>query len=76
MITTIAQMTTEDFRTMLENIVAQTIEKKLTEMMGDPDFGLTVRRSVRDRLMRQQQDVKKGRYGHNFEDAIARMETE
>ncbi len=75
MITTVAQMTTEDFRIMLESIVTQTIEKKLTEMMGDPDFGLTVRRSVRDRLIRQQQDVKNGRYGHNFDDAVARMET-
>jgi len=44
-------------------------------MMGDPDFGLTVRRSVRGRLIRQQQDVKNGRYGHNFDYVVARMET-
>ena len=45
---TIAQMTKDEFREMIEGI----IEQKLAELLGDPDEGLKIRDAVRDRLLK------------------------
>ncbi len=46
---TVAQMTKDELQKMIEAI----IEQKLIELLGDPDEGLPLRKSVRDRLLRQ-----------------------
>ena len=46
------------------------IEEKLTELIGDPDEGLPIRKSLRDRLLRQKALVDRGDYGLPFEKAL------
>ena len=66
---TIAEMTKNELREMIETI----IEQKLLELLGDPDEELAIRKSVRDRLLRQKKAVAKGERGESFEDTIQRL---
>jgi len=69
MSTTVAQMTREELREMLE----ATIEQKLLEMLGDPDEGLALRKTIRARLLRQKEAVAEGERGQPFEDVVQRL---
>jgi hypothetical protein len=71
MATTVAQMTKSELREMIETI----IEQKLLELLGDPDEGLPVRKSVRDRLLRQQQAVAAGERGEALECVLPRLKS-
>jgi hypothetical protein len=62
-------MTTSELREMIETI----IEQKLLELLGDPDEGLPIRKSVRDRLLRQKQAVAVGERGEPLEDVVRRL---
>jgi hypothetical protein len=65
----VAQMTKEELREMIE----ATIEQKLLELLGDPDEGLKMRKSVRDRLLRQKKAVAAGERGQPFNDVARRL---
>lgn len=67
--TTVAQMTKDELREMIE----MAVEQKLLEMLGDPDEGLEVRASVRERLLRQKNEVAEGERGQPFEDIIHKV---
>ncbi len=69
MTTTVAQMTKDELVEIVETIV----EKKLLELLGDPDEGLPLRKSVRDRLLRQKQAVAAGERGEPFVDVVRRL---
>jgi len=69
MTTTVAQMTKGELREVIEAAV----EHKLLELLGDPDEGLTLSKSVRDRLLRQKHAVSGGERGESFEDAVQRL---
>ncbi len=69
MANTVATMTKEELREMIEG----TIERKLFEMLGDPDDGLEIRAVVRNRLLRQKKAIAKGERGLPFEDAIRQL---
>jgi hypothetical protein len=69
MTSTIAQMTKEEFKEMIE----ASIEQKLLEILGDPDEGLEIRQSVRDRLLRQRKAVAAGERGQPFEDVVLEL---
>lgn len=69
MATTVSQMTKGELKEMIETI----IEQKLLELLGDPDEGLPIRKTVRDRLLRQQQAVAAGERGESFGDVIQRL---
>lgn len=69
MTTTVAQMTTSELREMIETI----IEQKLLELLGDPDEGLPLRKSVRDKLLRQKQAVAGGERGAPLEKVVRRL---
>ena len=69
MATTVAHMTKSELREMIETI----IEQKLLELLGDPDEGLPIRKSVRDRLLRQKQAVVGGQRGEPLEDVARRL---
>jgi hypothetical protein len=69
MTTTVGQMSKEELKEMIEAAV----EQKLLEMLGDPDEGLEVRESVRDRLLRQRQTVIAGDRGEPFEDVVRQL---
>ncbi len=69
MSTTVAQMTKNELIEVIETVV----EQKLLELLGDPDEGLPVRKSVRDRLLRQRQAVAMGERGEPFADVVRRL---
>ncbi len=71
---TIAQMTQEEFKRMLETVIETTIEQKLFELLGDPDEGLEIRETIRERLLRQRQTVAAGQYGRPLEDVARELE--
>ena len=66
---TVAEMTPEELKEMLGEL----IEAKLTEVLGDPDEGLELRESVRERLERQQSAVASGERGESFDDVARRL---
>ncbi len=68
MANTISGMTPSEFRELVEVIVENAVERKLVELLGDPDDGLQVRKSVQERLLRQQRDVKAGQRGRSLGD--------
>jgi hypothetical protein len=45
----------------------------LRELLGDPDEGLEIRKSVRDRLLRQKKAVAAGERGEPFEDVVQQL---
>lgn len=67
--TTVSEMTREELRQMIE----MAVEQKLLELLGDPDEGLPIRKSVRDRLMRQREAVAAGERGEPLEDVSRRL---
>jgi hypothetical protein len=62
-------MTKDQFREML----GDTIEQKLIELLGDPDDGFDIRSSVRARLLRQKRKVARGERGEPLEDVVRRL---
>lgn len=66
---TVAQMTKDELREMIETA----IEQKLLELLGDPDEGLLIQEAIRDRLLRQRQAVTGGERGEPFESVIRRL---
>jgi hypothetical protein len=62
-------MTKDQFREML----GETIEQKLIELLGDPDEGLAIRQSVRTRLQRQKRRVARGERGRPLEEVVQRL---
>lgn len=69
MAATVGQMSKDELKEMIES----SIEEKLLELLGDPDEGLEVRKSVRDRLLRQKKAVAAGERGEPFEDVVRRL---
>jgi DNA-binding GntR family transcriptional regulator len=69
MTVSVAQMSRDELREMIE----VTLEQKLLELLGDPDEGLEIRKSVRERLLRQQKAVAAGERGEPFEDVVSRL---
>jgi hypothetical protein len=63
------QMTRDELQEMIET----SIERKLIELLGDPDEGLLIRKSVRDRLIRQRKAVTKGERGETIESVTSRL---
>ncbi|RMD64852.1 hypothetical protein D6833_03775 [Candidatus Parcubacteria bacterium] len=66
---TVAQMTREELREMIETI----IEEKLLELLGDPDEGLPIRKTIRERLLRQKEAVARGERSEPLEEVIRRL---
>ncbi len=69
MSTTVGEMTKDE----LQDMIAALIEQKLLELLGDPDEGLELRTSLRQRLLRQRKAVARGERGEPFGDAVRRL---
>ncbi len=69
MATTVGQMSKDE----LKQLIDASIEEKLLELLGDPDEGLELRKSVRERLLRQKKAVAAGERGEPFEDVVKRL---
>ena len=68
MVATVAKMTKHE----LKEIIESTVEQKLLELLGDPDQGLVLKKTVKDRLLRQRKAVASGERGESL-NAIAKQ---
>ena len=68
MSTTIARMTRDE----LQEMIGAVVEQKLIQLFGDPDEGLPLKKSVRDRLIRQMTAVGHGERGEGLEEVVGR----
>jgi len=62
MAVTVAKMTKSE----LKEIIESTVEKKLLQLLGDPDQGLALKKAVKDRLLRQRKAVAAGERGESL----------
>ena len=67
--TTVAQMTRDE----LQEMIGAVVEQKLVELLGDPDQGLSLKKSVHDRLERQMACVADGERGELLNDVAQRL---
>ncbi len=70
---TVARMTQEELKELIETVVDATVEQKLREILGDPDENLEIRKVLRKRLLRQKQAVASGERGQALEDALQQL---
>ena len=70
MANTVAQMTKDELIAVMEEL----IERKFLEIIGDPDEGLEIRESVRQRLLRQKAAVEAGERGIPLQDILPKMQ--
>ena len=64
---TVVKMTKHE----LKEIIESTVEQKLLELLGDPDQGLILKKTLKDRLVRQRKAVASGERGESL-NAIAK----
>jgi hypothetical protein len=65
----VAQMTPDELKEMIGSIV----EQKLIELFGDPDDGLVMTKTMRQRLNRQKKATAKGERGELLDDVVMRL---
>jgi hypothetical protein len=68
MAATVGEMTKGE----LQEMIGALIEEKLLELLGDPDEGLSLKKPIRDRLLRQKKAVAEGQRGEPIEDVPGR----
>jgi len=66
---TLARITVEEFREVVEEVV----ERKLTEMLSDPDKGRVLRATVAQRLRRSLRTTRRGERGVPARDVAKRF---
>ena len=69
MASTVAKMTKHELREIIES----TVEQKLLELLGDPDQGLVLRKTLKDRLLRQRKTVSSGERGDSLTAIIRKL---
>ena len=69
MAVTVAKMTKHE----LKEIIESTVEQKLLELLGNPDQGLVLRKTLKDRLLRQRKTVSSGERGDSLTAIIRRL---
>ena len=69
MAATVAKMTKHE----LKEIIESTVEQKLLELLGDPDQGLVLKKTVKDRLLRQRKTVSSGERGDSLTAIIRKL---
>ena len=66
---TVAQMTKDE----LQELIGIVVEQKLVELLGDPDEGLSLKKALQDRLIRQMAAVAEGERGEPLEDVTRNL---
>jgi len=69
---TISQITKEQLRELIEDIV----EQKILELLGDPDEGLLIKEETIERLKKQKIETKVGNRGRPFDEVIKELALE
>jgi hypothetical protein len=57
----------------LKEIIESTVEQKLLELLGNPDQGLVLKKTVKDRLLRQRKTVASGQRGESLAMIVKRL---
>ena len=57
----------------LTNLIDARIERKLEEILGDPDRDLEIRDEVRQQLLEQRSRVAEGERGRDLDEVIAEL---
>src|SRR2546421_12823139 len=63
--TTLSEMSVSQLRQLIREI----IDEKLDPIL-DPDYGLEIRDEVRERLLRQMQEIKNGERGRSLDEVM------
>ncbi|MCP4696481.1 MAG: hypothetical protein GY862_06500 [Gammaproteobacteria bacterium] len=66
---TLTDMTKQEF----EEFFSDLLERKLLELLVDPDKGLLLQEGLQERLLRQQQATAQGQRGQAFDDIAAQL---
>lgn len=69
MATIIANMTKKE----LTKIIAEVVEQKFYEILGDPEEGVILKENIRKRLIRQKKSVAAGERGEDIHRVITRL---
>jgi len=69
MIATVGKMTKKEFSSLIEIAV----ERKLIELIGDPDEGLVLRSNLQARLVRQQAQIRTGERWESLENVTKQL---
>ncbi len=54
----------------LKSLIRETVEEKLEEMLGDPDWGLELKDAVHERLKRSLEETERGGSGIAVDDVV------
>ncbi len=65
----VSQMTKEELRLMID----EALERKLIELFGDPDEGLELRETIKERLIRQRDAAARGEIGKDLGDVVKEL---
>lgn len=65
----VSEMTADE----LKDLIGETVEEKLIELFGDPDEGLVMTKTLKNRLLRQKESVAKGERGELFDGVLTRL---
>jgi len=65
----IAELTVEELKALID----ETVEAKLEELMGDPDYGLELREEVKERLRDSLAAVERGEKPVSMEEVAVRL---
>jgi hypothetical protein len=65
----VAELTVDEFRQVIE----ETVERKLSEMLGDPDEGLELREEIKTRLRRSLKAEQEGVRGIPAQEVAAQL---
>ena len=66
-------MTTTVTKTELNKMISQAVEQNLLELLGDPEEGLVLKKSLVTRLVRQKRRVAQGERGNSFDKVAGRL---
>ncbi|GIW54441.1 MAG: hypothetical protein KatS3mg082_0845 [Nitrospiraceae bacterium] len=69
MAATLSRMTKDELKELIE----ATVERKLRDLLGDPDEGLVLKKAIRERLRRQKRAVAAGQRGESFAEVARRL---
>ncbi len=66
---TVSQMTRDELQQLIEN----SVERTILDLLGDPDVGLLLRDSVRKQLLKGKTAAETGERGRPLEDVVREL---
>lgn len=67
---TVSGMTPSEFQELIEAVVEDAVQRQFSELLGDPDEGLRIRKSIEDRLQQQRLAVDAGERGTDLGEVV------